>query len=85
MDRKIALLADEERIESDIEKHASSVLKPKMFRAKLNTNFFDCASCCGAQIVGCYAPNGDHCERPLEIGMIVYVFVRLSIISYGIN
>lgn len=23
--------------------------------------------CCGAQIIGCYAPNGEHCERPLEV------------------
>lgn len=23
--------------------------------------------CCGGQIIGCYAPNGEHCERPLEV------------------
>ena len=24
-------------------------------------------SCCGSNIIGCYAPNGEHCERPLEV------------------
>lgn len=28
--------------------------------------------CCGAQIVGCYAPNGEHCERPLEVCVTLY-------------
>ena len=23
--------------------------------------------CCGAHIIGCYAPTGEHCERPLEV------------------
>jgi hypothetical protein len=25
--------------------------------------------CCGAKIIGCYVPTGEHCERPLEIGL----------------
>ena len=31
--------------------------------------------CCGAQIIGCYAPNGEHCERPLEVCIILCVSV----------
>ena len=23
--------------------------------------------CCGSQIIGCYAPTGEHCEKPLEV------------------
>ena len=23
--------------------------------------------CCDGNIIGCYAPNGEHCERPLEV------------------
>lgn len=44
-------------------------MKPKSFKVAINMLFFDCAKCCGPQIVGCYAPNGEHCERPLEIGV----------------
>ncbi|XP_065061836.1 uncharacterized protein LOC135688772 isoform X1 [Rhopilema esculentum] len=68
-DRKLQLLADEERIESDMEAKSSAKLKRTEFTIKLNIKFFDCARCCGTNIIGCYAPNGDHCERPLEIGM----------------
>jgi len=24
------------------------------------------ANCCGKSIVGCYAPDGDHAEKPIE-------------------
>lgn len=51
-----------------MEAKASTKLRPKSFKAKVNISFLDCAACCGPQIIGCYAPNGDHCERPLEIG-----------------
>ena len=51
-----------------MEAKSKGKLKPKTFTVKINIKFFDCASCCGSQIIGCYAPNGDHCERPLEIG-----------------
>ena len=26
--------------------------------------------CCGPKIIGCYAPSGEHCERPLEVRII---------------
>ena len=28
--------------------------------------FLSTASSCGSSIVGCYAPDGDHCEKPIE-------------------
>ena len=31
--------------------------------------------CCSAHIVGCYAPNGEHCERPLEVSIIGTLFM----------
>ena len=67
-DRKLQLLSEEERIENDLEAKSQAKLKPMTFTAKINMKFFDCAKCCLSQIIGCYAPNGDHCERPLEIG-----------------
>jgi hypothetical protein len=68
-EKKIALLMKEDEIESSIEKQAQQPLKPQTFKCVLNTSFLDCMSCCGSNIIGCYAPNGEHCERPLEIGM----------------
>jgi len=68
-ERKLQLLTEEERIENDMEAKSKAKLKPMKFTAKINLKFFDCAACCGPQIIGCYAPNGDHCERPLEIGL----------------
>ena len=59
---------EEERIEASIEKQARTPLKEQELMVKINTTFFDCASCCDGQIIGCYAPNGDHCEKVLEIG-----------------
>ncbi|XP_065897600.1 uncharacterized protein [Dysidea avara] len=68
-DKKLTLLAKEDEIEADFEKQARVPVKPKKFTVALNTNFFDSARCCGSQIIGCYAPTGEHCERPLEIGL----------------
>ena len=70
-ERKLQLLTEEERIENDMEAKSKAKLKPLKFTAKINVKFFDCAACCGPQIIGCYAPNGDHCERPLEIGACI--------------
>ena len=40
--------------------------------------------CCGTQIIGCYAPTGEHCERPLEV--CVYLsFVISPTILYMIH
>lgn len=69
MDRKNILLATEDSIEAKFEEEARKPRKPITFTATINTNFFDCAKCCGSQIVGCYTPSGVHCERPLEIGI----------------
>jgi hypothetical protein len=68
-EKKISLLTKEDKIEEDFAKQGKAPVKPKTFTIALNTHFFDCARCCGAQIIGCYAPNGEHCERPLEIGI----------------
>jgi hypothetical protein len=68
-ERKVALLAEEDRIESDFESQSIAPVQPKTFVAVLHTSFFDCARCCGPKLIGCYAPTGEHCERPLEIGM----------------
>ena len=69
MDRKNVLLTTEDSIEAKFEEEARKPRKPVTFIATVNTNFFDCAKCCGSQIVGCYSPSGVHCERPLEIGI----------------
>ncbi|KAL5493303.1 hypothetical protein EMCRGX_G014460 [Ephydatia muelleri] len=68
-ERRLALLTKEDEIEADFEEKAKAPITPRTFSVRLNTSFFDCARCCGAHIVGCYAPNGEHCERPLEIGL----------------
>lgn len=69
MERKSALLVQEENIEQKIEKTSRLPLKSCSYTAELNVSFFDCVDCCGPQIVGCYSPvSGEHCERPLEIG-----------------
>ncbi|XP_064383534.1 uncharacterized protein LOC135332129 isoform X2 [Halichondria panicea] len=68
-ERKVTLLSREDQIEGDFESQSQVPVKPKTFTVTLNTSFFNCARCCGPQIIGCYAPNGEHCERPLEIGM----------------
>ena len=66
----------EEKIENDLLKMATQPLSSQTFIVKLNTSFFDCAKCCGAQIVGCYSPQaGEHCERPLEIGWYLFNFL----------
>lgn len=41
----------------------------KRYWVRMNNKFFSTASCCSSNIVGCYAPNGDHAEKPLEIAL----------------
>jgi hypothetical protein len=43
--------------------------KFRSYWVRFNNTFFRTASTSSNQIVGCYAPDGDHCEKPLEIGM----------------
>ncbi|XP_062513876.1 uncharacterized protein LOC134189578 isoform X2 [Corticium candelabrum] len=69
LDRKITLLAEEDRIETEFESQPLDPVEPKTFTAMLHSSFFDCARCCGPKLVGCYVPTGEHSERPLEIGM----------------
>ena len=65
----------EERVELDIEKMSLQPMKSQTFTVNINTTFFDCARCCGAQIIGCYSPvAGEHCERPLEIGKLLCIY-----------
>lgn len=73
LEKKSSLLMKEEQIENDLYKMAAQPLSPQTFIVKLNRTFFECANCCGAQIVGCYSPQaGEHCERPLEIGKLIF-------------
>lgn len=36
------------------------------YRVKLLSTFLQISDCCTNSIVGCYAPDGDHAEKPLE-------------------
>jgi len=47
--------------------------------ATLVGSFFGCAATCSGSIVGCYAPSGDHCQKPLEAGLranVMFIAVR---------
>ena len=69
LDKKFALQMREERIEEDLQAMTKKPKTKQLFHVKLQTSFFDCSKCCGANIIGCYSPaGGEHCERPLEIG-----------------
>ncbi|XP_066932590.1 uncharacterized protein [Clytia hemisphaerica] len=69
LDKKFALQMQEEKIEEDLKTMASKPKTKQLFQIQLQTSFFDCSKCCGANIIGCYSPaGGEHCERPLEIG-----------------
>jgi hypothetical protein len=71
--RKMSLLAKESDLEKDYEKQLKEqtliVSQRKEYVARFSLSSLSTFSCCGPQIVGCYAPDGDHCEKPLEIGL----------------
>lgn len=58
-------------MEADVERQKAMPATPTTFRAAVNTTLFDCATSTGRQIVGCYAPTGDHAEKPLCVGLQV--------------
>lgn len=68
--RKLSILTREESLEDQLEKDklAEGLLPPQRRRywVRLNNTFWNVAACCGKQIAGCYAPNGDHAEKALE-------------------
>ena len=43
--------------------------KKKGYWIRFNNTFLRTCCTCPIQIVGCYSPNGDHCEKPLEIAL----------------
>jgi hypothetical protein len=71
--RKLSLLTREEALEETLEKDklAEGLAPPQRRRywVRLNNSFWKVAACCGKQISGCYAPNGDHAEKVLENSM----------------
>eukprot|EP00117_Sycon_ciliatum_P014808 scpid13882/ scgid3890/ len=68
--RKLSLLTREEKIELECEEMVKKAeVSPKEFSVVLHTSLFHTAQTCSGGIIGCYAPNGEHCERPLEIGL----------------
>eukprot|EP00727_Mastigamoeba_balamuthi_P010806 m51a1_g6348 putative C-tail anchored protein (1629) ;mRNA; r:72962-79031 len=72
--RATALLAREDALEATAERERrrwepsgrGGDAGTKTFVLRLNHSFFACSSCCGPAIVGCYAPQGDHAEKPVE-------------------
>eukprot|EP01105_Mastigella_eilhardi_P007821 TRINITY_DN194_c5_g1_i1.p1 TRINITY_DN194_c5_g1~~TRINITY_DN194_c5_g1_i1.p1 ORF type:complete len:1733 (+),score=377.66 TRINITY_DN194_c5_g1_i1:121-5199(+) len=72
--KKQALLAREDKLEADAEhqrqlqnqQDASACNGKAAYRVRLLTAFLQTCACCGRAIVGCYAPDGDHAEKPLE-------------------
>lgn len=77
--KKYDLLLREDEIEKKSEKISQQPFKKQTFTACINIKFFDCAKCCGSQIVGCYSPqSGEHCEKPLEIGKLCYFSLHTS-------
>jgi hypothetical protein len=71
--RKLSLLTREEGLEETLEKDklAEGLAPPQRRRywVRLNNTYWRVAACCGKQIAGCYAPNGDHAEKLLENSM----------------
>jgi len=41
----------------------------RRYRARVNNSFLKTASVSGRDSVGDYSPNGDHCEKPLEMAL----------------
>ena len=83
IEKKYDLLLREDEIEKESEKISQQPLKKHTFSACINIKFFDCAKCCGSQIVGCYSPqSGEHCERPLEIGRLCYITLHTFTCSF---
>ncbi|KAH3732495.1 hypothetical protein Pelo_16673 [Pelomyxa schiedti] len=71
LNRKQALQVREVSLEADAallnSKHQSSTPNNQAtYRVRLLTTFLQTAACCNSNIVGCYAPDGDHAEKPLE-------------------
>lgn len=68
--RKLSILTREEGLEETLEKEklAEGLAPPQRRRywVRLNNSFLKVAACCGKQVAGCYAPNGDHAEKGLE-------------------
>jgi ribosomal protein S18 acetylase RimI-like enzyme len=68
--RKLSLLAREEKLDFDVERQRQQekfeVPQKRHYWCRLNNTFFNKAACCGKSIVGCYAPDGDHAEKPIE-------------------
>ncbi|KAJ3034252.1 hypothetical protein HDV00_005245 [Rhizophlyctis rosea] len=76
VDEKYQLLHDESRLDDIHEQqlrettlHPPNTSNPRPITAKVKFNLLDCARSCDNNIAGCYAPNGVHCEKPLEIGL----------------
>ena len=67
------LLQREEAIEAEWrqgqEVQQQSTANVKSYVVRLHLSYLEVASCCTPSITGCYAPDGYHCEKPLEAGL----------------
>eukprot|EP01094_Clydonella_sp_ATCC50884_P025749 TRINITY_DN6893_c0_g2_i2.p1 TRINITY_DN6893_c0_g2~~TRINITY_DN6893_c0_g2_i2.p1 ORF type:complete len:836 (-),score=138.03 TRINITY_DN6893_c0_g2_i2:24-2531(-) len=56
--------------EKELEEQEEKRRKPQAenFLVKICSTFFSTLLCCDYNIPGCYAPNGDHCQKLVEIG-----------------
>lgn len=41
----------------------------KKYWARFTSSFLNSVNSCSSNIVGCYSPDGDHCEKPIEMGI----------------
>eukprot|EP01114_Cavostelium_apophysatum_P014686 TRINITY_DN3869_c0_g1_i2.p1 TRINITY_DN3869_c0_g1~~TRINITY_DN3869_c0_g1_i2.p1 ORF type:complete len:1254 (-),score=367.64 TRINITY_DN3869_c0_g1_i2:254-4015(-) len=71
--RRLALLSKETQLENDAENHrrmrSDSPGEKSKFYIELNRSFLKCLGTCSPNVVGCYAPDGEHCEKVVEIGL----------------
>jgi hypothetical protein len=81
INRKVTLLSKEDQLSLEYEQQKrqeqSVPSQKKTYWARMNNTFLRCVGSTSNSIVGCYAPDGDHCEKPIEIG----IKANLAIIS----
>jgi GNAT superfamily N-acetyltransferase len=79
LDTVLELLVKEEGTDERMQAHKSGAPKQIVLTATLHHRFITCAATCTESISGCYAPNGDHCQKPLEVGLrcnMAFVSIR---------
>ena len=67
-----ALLEEEARVEkqfAELRAKSADESDLRSFKGVMHTGLLNTALSCGTGIKGCYAPNGAHAEKPVEIGL----------------